>query len=80
MSKYSRITRKRAIDDEMFSNFRIDGFDFPFGGYALKPGRGVVSIADNAPLLMVSNTISNNDKQKKQRNGKSIYVKRVSKP
>lgn len=80
VSKYSRITRKRAIDDEMFSNFRIDGFDFPFGGYALKPGRGVVSIADNAPLLMVSNTISNNDKQKKQRNGKSIYVKRVSKP
>lgn len=52
---YNRYNRVRAFDDTMFSNYKIDGFNKPFGGYAVKAGQGVVPVGVKAQMLKISN-------------------------
>ncbi|OHT14133.1 hypothetical protein TRFO_03168 [Tritrichomonas foetus] len=74
-SKYLRnFNRVRRKDDEMFTNFRIDGFNQPFGGFSIKEKNGMAGIGSNAPLVQVESA-----GERKMQKTRGVFVRKVPK-
>ena len=64
---------EKQIDDSIFTNYKIDGFKQPFGGYRRTSSQGVKSVGANAPLVSIESA-----GEVKMGRSRGVFVTRVT--